>query len=328
MSWSRSLRPRTTWSKSAASWPVIGEAGEARTGGPGAGRRAPAPLLRRPNPAGPEPEPACRPAAAALLPLAAQAGLIVDAGPRRVGHRRHRHQLAREVGDAVAVDEPLLEVSTDKVDTEIPSPVAGTLLRSPPHRRRRRGRRHLAIIGSGSPAAAPPLHRHPPSTRARARARNQSQPLGSAARTGSGSPPAPAPAPTPAPPATAPAAESGDSGPYVTPLVRKLAAENNVDLSTVTGTGVGGRIRKQDVLAAAAPSAPRPPPQRPPPRSSRAGRPARTTAKANRIRQITAAKTLESLQTTAQLTQVHEADLTKVAACAPPRRRRSRQPKG
>jgi 2-oxoglutarate dehydrogenase E2 component (dihydrolipoamide succinyltransferase) len=117
-----------------------------------------------------------------------------------------------------------------------------------------------------------------------------------------------------------PAAESGDGGPYVTPLVRKLAAENNVDLSTVTGTGVGGRIRKQDVLAAAAPSAPATAaPAAPPAAAAPEVKPELaalrgTTAKANRIRQITAAKTLESLQTTAQLTQVHEVDLTKVAA--------------
>ena len=221
-------------------------------------------------------------------------------------------------GDTVAVDEPLLEVSTDKVDTEIPSPVAGTLLEVTAHTDdvvEVGGT--LAIIGSGSPAAAPAPAPAPTPAPAPAPA---PEPVAAAPAPPPAPaptpPPAPAPAPTPAPPATAPAAESGDSGPYVTPLVRKLAAENNVDLSTVTGTGVGGRIRKQDVLAAAAPSAPAAAapaaaaPEVKPELAALRG----TTAKANRIRQITAAKTLESLQTTAQLTQVHEADLTKVAA--------------
>ncbi len=112
----------------------------------------------------------------------------------------------------------------------------------------------------------------------------------------------------------------------MTPLVRKLAIENGIDLATVKGTGVGGRIRKQDVLAAAeakkapaadgarapaaAPAARRPRRLRRPPLAHLRG----TTQKANRIRQITAKKTRESLQTTAQLTQTHEVDMTKIVA--------------
>jgi 2-oxoglutarate dehydrogenase E2 component (dihydrolipoamide succinyltransferase) len=112
----------------------------------------------------------------------------------------------------------------------------------------------------------------------------------------------------------------------VTPLVRKLAAENDIDLASVKGTGVGGRIRKQDVLAAAeakkAPAA-EPAAQAPAsaPSSKEAPTPAPalahlrgTTQKANRIRQITAKKTRESLQATAQLTQTHEVDMTKIVA--------------
>ena len=125
--------------------------------------------------------------------------------------------------------------------------------------------------------------------------------------------------------------------------MRKLAAENSVDLAAVKGTGVGGRIRKQDVLAAAeAKKAPRRPP--PPPRPLRAALRRRrprppgplahlrgTTQKANRIRQITAKKTRESLQTTAQLTQTHEVDMTKIVALRAKaknelRRTRRRQP--
>jgi 2-oxoglutarate dehydrogenase E2 component (dihydrolipoamide succinyltransferase) len=107
----------------------------------------------------------------------------------------------------------------------------------------------------------------------------------------------------------------------VTPLVRKLAAENGVDLSTVKGTGVGGRIRKQDVLAAGQPkeaakaaAAPAPAAKAAAPVASPLAHLRGTTQKANRIRQITARKTRESLQQTAQLTQTHEVDMTKIVA--------------
>src|SRR5215208_713411 len=137
----------------------------------------------------------------------------------------------KKVGDSVEVDEPLVEVSTDKVDTEIPSPVAGTLL-------------SITAEEDDTVAVGGELAK-----------------IGAAGETAD-SEPAPKPEPEPEPekpepkpeskPAPAAAeAPSGDAGPYVTPLVRKLAAENNIDLSTVKGTGVGGRIRKQDVLAAA-----------------------------------------------------------------------------
>ncbi|MFN8055385.1 2-oxoglutarate dehydrogenase, E2 component, dihydrolipoamide succinyltransferase [uncultured Gordonia sp.] len=299
---------------------VIGEAGEAAPAAPAPAAEPAAPAAAAPEPApAPEPEPAPEPAAAAPAPAGGASGtpVVMPALGESVTEGTVTNWL-KEVGDAVAVDEPLLEVSTDKVDTEIPSPVAGTLLEVTAHTDdvvEVGGT--LAIIGSGSPAAAPAPAPAPTPAPAPAPA---PEPVAAAPAPPPAPaptpPPAPAPAPTPAPPATAPAAESGDSGPYVTPLVRKLAAENNVDLSTVTGTGVGGRIRKQDVLAAAAPSAPAAAapaaaaPEVKPELAALRG----TTAKANRIRQITAAKTLESLQTTAQLTQVHEADLTKVAA--------------
>lgn len=112
----------------------------------------------------------------------------------------------------------------------------------------------------------------------------------------------------------------------MTPLVRKLATENGVDLASVTGTGVGGRIRKQDVLAAAeAKKAPAAAPAAAAPAASAPAAAAAgvrpelahlrgTTQKVNRIRQITAVKTRESLQTTAQLTQTFEVDVTTIAA--------------
>jgi 2-oxoglutarate dehydrogenase E2 component (dihydrolipoamide succinyltransferase) len=113
----------------------------------------------------------------------------------------------------------------------------------------------------------------------------------------------------------------------VTPLVRKLASDNGINLASVKGTGVGGRIRKQDVLAAAeAQKATAAAPPAPPAASAAAEAPVAkaapsplahlrgTTQKANRIRQITAKKTRESLQATAQLTQTHEVDMTRIVA--------------
>ena len=144
----------------------------------------------------------------------------------------------KEVGEQVEVDEPLVEVSTDKVDTEIPSPVAGTLLeiRIPEDEEAEVGQ-VLAIIGDSSAAAAPAA---------------PAAPAPAAAAPAPATPAAPAaPASAPDTPAT-PAAPAADGEAYVTPLVRKLAKDNGIDLSTVKGTGVGGRIRKQDVQAAIA----------------------------------------------------------------------------
>lgn len=239
----------------------------------------------------------------------------------------------KKVGDSVQVDDALVEVSTDKVDTEIPSPVAGVLISITAEEDATvpvGG--ELARIGSGSEAAAPApaAPQPPPAPKAEAKPEPapQAQPTPE---------PAPAPAPQPTaqpepkaqpaqaqPPAQAPG-PSTDGAPYVTPLVRKLAAENNIDLASISGTGVGGRIRKQDVLAAAerrqqadktpAPAraaveartaAPAPTPA--PALANLRG----TTQKASRIRQITANKTRESLQATAQLTQTHEVDMTRL----------------
>ena len=338
--------------------------------------------------------------------------------------------LKRE-GERVEADEPLLEVSTDKVDTEIPSPVSGILrgitvaedetvavgaeLAVIDEEGSEDGAAAAGITGAGEgeaaavpPAAAPaPAGPSPPS------------PAPAAASAGDGTqgynaagyqspyqqpyqpspgyqPPAPAyqppppppqpqppapqtppaspapvtrepaayrPPPPPAPPQQAapppPAAEpqpaypgpaqpadgvgpqltSGTEGPYVTPLVRKLAAEHGIDLATVTGTGVGGRIRKQDVLDAArvlrgAPAAPPPAPQQAAPAAVPAAAPQAlpaapdqagprpaivpsslrgTTQKLSRSRQVIAQRMVESLQISAQLTTVVEADVTAIA---------------
>ncbi|MGB2947428.1 MAG: 2-oxoglutarate dehydrogenase, E2 component, dihydrolipoamide succinyltransferase [Rhodococcus sp. (in: high G+C Gram-positive bacteria)] len=227
----------------------------------------------------------------------------------------------KAVGDDVAVDEPLLEVSTDKVDTEIPSPVAGTLLEINAEEDDTVAiGGQLAVIGSGAPAEkAPEPQKAPEPEKApepKAEAPKQEAPKQQAPK-------------QQAPKQEAPKQESsGDSTPYVTPLVRKLAADNDVDLASVKGTGVGGRIRKQDVLAAA--EAKKAPAQAAAPESAPAAAKAPaaatagvrpelahlrgTTQKINRIRQITAKKTRESLQSTAQLTQTFEVDVTTIAA--------------
>jgi len=241
-------------------------------------------------------------------------------------------------GDDVAVDEPLLEVSTDKVDTEIPSPVAGKLTKilvneddTVPVGA------DLAIIGGTAGGGQAPAQEAAPAqgqAQEQAPAPEQEEPAAAPAPQDEQQPaaeaaPAPAPAPTPASaPASAQGAEAEtDASAYVTPLVRKLAAENSVDLTSLKGTGVGGRIRKQDVLdaakaaeeaaqqqaapAAQAPAAQAPAAQAP---SAPAASPKRgTTEKMSRLRKVIAQRMVESLQVSAQLTTVVEVDVTKIA---------------
>ncbi|MGI6872664.1 2-oxoglutarate dehydrogenase, E2 component, dihydrolipoamide succinyltransferase [Amycolatopsis sp. 3B14] len=247
----------------------------------------------------------------------------------------------KSVGDTVEVDEPLLEISTDKVDTEVPSPIAGTLLEiSVGEDETVEVGGTLAIIGDASAAPAQQQEQpKAPEPKAEPKPEPKPEPTPAAqAPAPQQAPQQPAPqqpAPQqPAPqPQAAPAASDGNgSGPYVTPLVRKLATEHGIDLASVTGSGVGGRIRKQDVLAAAeakqkqsAPAAQAPAAQAPAaaPSAPAAKAPAApspelaalrgTTQKASRIRQVIAQRTRESLQTSAQLTQVFEVDVTKIA---------------
>ncbi|WP_306356254.1 2-oxoglutarate dehydrogenase, E2 component, dihydrolipoamide succinyltransferase [Nocardia sp. CC213A] len=316
---------------------VIGDANEAPAPDSAPAPEAAAPAAEeKPAPA-PEPEPAPAASAPAPEPAAASSGPAEGTPVKmpELGESVTEGTVTRwlkQVGDQVAVDEPLLEVSTDKVDTEIPSPVAGTLLEITAQEDdvvNVGGQ--LGVIGSGAPASAPaPTPAPAPAPESKPEPKPEPEPAPQPAAEAPKPAPAPEPAQKPAPvPAGATPAEepssNGGGGPYVTPLVRKLAAEHGVDLASVNGSGVGGRIRKQDVLAAAeakkapAPAAAPSAPAAAAPAATAAPRPQLahlpgTTQKANRIRQITATKTLESLRTTAQLTQVHEADLTKIAA--------------
>ncbi|MGZ8726154.1 MAG: 2-oxoglutarate dehydrogenase, E2 component, dihydrolipoamide succinyltransferase, partial [Aeromicrobium sp.] len=228
----------------------------------------------------------------------------------------------KAVGDDVAVDEPLLEISTDKVDTEIPSPVAGKLLEiKVAEDETVEIGAELAVIGAegAAPAPTPAPEPEPAPTPA-----PEPEPAPAPAPTPAPEPePAPTPPPTPAPtpqpePEQAPApqpAPSGDS--YVTPIVRKLAKQHGVDLAAVTGTGVGGRIRKQDVLDAA-PKKSEAPAQAPAVTATAATvadvSPLRgKTEKLSRLRKTIATRMQASLQNSAQLTTVLEVDVTEIA---------------
>ncbi|MER7053077.1 MULTISPECIES: 2-oxoglutarate dehydrogenase, E2 component, dihydrolipoamide succinyltransferase [unclassified Streptomyces] len=242
----------------------------------------------------------------------------------------------KSVGDSVEADEPLLEVSTDKVDTEIPAPASGTLLEIVvgEDETAEVGAK-LAVIGAAgaAPAAAPaapaaPAQPEPTPAPAPAAPAAPAPQAPSAPAPQQQTTPAPDPAPSapvPAPaPAAAPAAPAAaqpvDDGAYVTPLVRKLAAENGVDLSTVKGTGVGGRIRKQDVTAAAEAAkaaAPAPAAAAAAPAAKKApvleASPLRgQTVKMPRIRKVIGDNMVKALREQAQLSSVVEVDVTRL----------------
>jgi len=272
---------------------------------------APAPVIETPVAAAPAPTPP--PAAPAAAPAATSGGTVITMPA--LGESVSEGTVTRwlkNVGDSVAVDEALLEVSTDKVDTEIPSSVAGTLLAIdvPVDTTVAVGAR-LGLIGvsgqnvSAQVAEVPAPVVTPVSVPA-------PQPVVSA--------PAPT-APAPVAPPVAAAAVSQPQDAYVTPIVRKLANELGINLANVRGTGIGGRIRKEDLqalapqsaapsatttVAAATPSAPRP--------AAPVASPLRgTTVTMSRLRKVIAARMVESLQVSAQLTTVIEVDVTKIA---------------
>ncbi|OHO62615.1 pyruvate dehydrogenase complex dihydrolipoyllysine-residue acetyltransferase [Corynebacterium sp. HMSC036D02] len=226
-------------------------------------------------------------------------------------------QWLKSVGDTVEVDEPLLEVSTDKVDTEIPSPVAGTLVEILAEEDDTVDvGAVIARIGDGSAAASEKPAAKEEKAEPKAEEKKE-EPKAEEKK------PAASQSSEPKASETSTKVNNGDNVPYVTPLVRKLAEKHGVDLSTVSGTGVGGRIRKQDVLAAAgegeAPaSSASASSSNPRARwSTKSVDPEKqeligTTQKVNRIREITASKMVEALQISAQLTHVQEVDMTAI----------------
>jgi 2-oxoglutarate dehydrogenase E2 component (dihydrolipoamide succinyltransferase) len=279
-----------------------------------AGSSTPAPVAAAPV-AAPTPPPVATPVAPAApvapAPAAASAGGTVISMPA-LGESVSEGTVTRwlkNIGDAVAVDEALLEVSTDKVDTEIPSPVAGILLAIDVavDTTVAVGAR-LGLIGVQGGAPAPVATPAPA-----APAPVVAAPVVAA----------PAPVATPvAPTPVAPAPVSQPTDAYVTPIVRKLANDLGVNLASVKGTGIGGRIRKEDIealapknAAVASTSAPAPAAAAP----VRASAPVvasalrGTTVTMSRLRKVIAARMVESLQVSAQLTTVIEVDVTKIA---------------
>ncbi|MST64695.1 2-oxoglutarate dehydrogenase, E2 component, dihydrolipoamide succinyltransferase [Schaalia hyovaginalis] len=252
----------------------------------------------------------------------------------------------KSVGDAVEADEPLLEVSTDKVDSEVPSPVSGFLAEIRVEEDETVGvGTVLAVISASAPSEGAP---------AAQALETPTAPAVPAAPAPPATPAAPAPAAPTAPAAPAPAAPAApamsfdapsvpvapSSAPavapqapapstlaragYVTPIVRKLAREAGIDIDTLTGTGVGGRIRREDVEAAVAArrtaegaAASTAPAAEAPVKAAENREPSPlrgTTEKMSRLRQTIARRMVDSLQTAAQLTTVIEVDVTKIAA--------------
>ena len=280
---------------------------------------APAAPVSTPAPvAPPTPTPASTPApVATAAPVSGSTVITMPALGESVSEGTVTRWL-KSVGDQVNADEALLEVSTDKVDTEIPAPVSGTLISIdvPVDSTVPVGAR-LATLGSASaPKAAAPVVAPPAPPKPAPVSPSPAAPVPTPAQV------RPVPTPPQTPPPLVPKPSALDDS-YVTPIVRKLANESGVDLSKVKGTGVGGRIRKEDVLAAIPSKAATPAPAAPI-RESAPSAPAKTApaspsplrgtqVKMSRLRKVIAARMIESLQVSAQLTTVVEVDITKIS---------------
>jgi 2-oxoglutarate dehydrogenase E2 component (dihydrolipoamide succinyltransferase) len=292
---------------------IIADGASASAPAPAAAPAAPvaAPVVETPAPvaAAPVTPP---PAPAAPAPTGAGTVITMPALGESVSEGTVTRWL-KNVGDSVAVDEALLEVSTDKVDTEIPSPVAGTLLAidvavdtTVPVGAR------LGLIGAAAGSVSAPATPAPVAPVAVSAPTPPPAPIVAAPVVSAPVTPPPAPV-APAAPVSQPA----DA--YVTPLVRKLASELGVNLAQVRGTGIGGRIRREDVEALARPAAPvASAPVASAPSAAKAPvvavSPLRgTTVTMSRLRKVIAARMVESLQVSAQLTTVVEVDVTKIA---------------
>ncbi|MBN9190288.1 MAG: 2-oxoglutarate dehydrogenase, E2 component, dihydrolipoamide succinyltransferase, partial [Microbacterium sp.] len=288
--------------------------------------------------AAPTPEPAAaapaaaEPAAAEPAPASGSTG--TDVVLPELGESVTEGTVTRwlkQVGDRVAVDEPLLEISTDKVDTEIPSPIAGIVQEILVKEDETVAvGSALARVGDAAATTSPAeVAPEAPSTEKPVEA---DQPVAAPAPQAAPAPAPASPAPAPATTASAPAAAStpapapapaaasadGDDVTYVTPLVRRLAQQQGVDLAAIKGSGVGGRIRKEDVLKAAeaARTAPATPAaQTAPAAATRQISELRgTTQPMSRLRKVLAERAVASMQQTAQLTTVVEVDVTRLAA--------------
>jgi len=271
---------------------------------------APAPVA----PPAPTPTPVAPVQVSTPAPAAASSGATIVSMPA-LGESVTEGTVTRwlkKVGEAVAADEALLEVSTDKVDTEIPSPVSGTVLSIdvPVDSTVAVGARlaSIGVSGASAPAAKP--------TPVAPVATPSPTPVPTPAPVAAAVMPAPVIAPTPV--AATPVSSSRADDAYVTPIVRKLAAEAGVNLATIKGTGVGGRIRKEDILAAtpraaATPTATVMASTAAAPRGPLAVSPLRgTTVSMSRLRKVIADRMVESLKISAQLTTVVEVDVTKI----------------
>ncbi|MFN4846262.1 MAG: 2-oxoglutarate dehydrogenase, E2 component, dihydrolipoamide succinyltransferase [Rhodoluna sp.] len=246
----------------------------------------------------------------------------------------------KKIGDTVAIDEPLVEVSTDKVDTEIPSPVAGVLQQILVQEDETAAvGAVLAIVADGVAQSAPVTSAPPTAEPAPQPVISEPAPVATpVVETPVVAAPVAQPvvaAPVATPPMNlpiftpqvnqvpaAPIAAATPSAPvtsgdvsdsvYVTPLVRKLAQDTGVDLNSVRGTGIGGRIRREDVLAAASqakPAAVNATPVSVPVAAERG-----TSEPMSRLRKVLAERAVASMVSTAQLTTVVEVDVTRIAS--------------
>lgn len=305
---------------------LIGDEGEAE-----APAQEPAQAEEAPAEEAPVAEPAPAAPAAQESPAPSQDGELIEVKMPALGESVTEGTVSawlKAVGDKVEADEPLLEVSTDKVDSEVPSPVSGFLAEIKVDEDETVDvDTVVAVISTGSPVVADAGSK--PEPKAEPAPAPAPEPKPEPKPEPAPAPPAPAPAPAaqPAPaaekkpePAQPARADISASGKYVTPIVRKLAKDLGVDLANVTGQGIGGRIRKEDVLAAK---------EEADKRASATATPAPATAKSKvvedttlrgttqkmtRMRQVIADRMMSSLQGSAQLTTVVEVDVTRIAA--------------
>ena len=242
----------------------------------------------------------------------------------------------KEVGDAVEADENLLEISTDKVDTEVPSPGTGVLqeILVQEGETVEVGTKLATIAPEGAAAEAPSPPPEPPTQEAA----REAEAAATAETPAPAAPPAAAAEPAPA---SAPADGSTDGKTFVSPVVAKIASEHGVDPGQVQGTGRGGRVTKKDILAfieagapmkaseAAAPPAEAPPPPAPaapaplppePERPTPAAMPQAEPAAGEILEPMTAMRRgiaehmRRSLDTSAHVTSAIEVDMSKVVA--------------